>query len=369
MKVVLVSRDEDLYRCCRAALAGLDGFSSSELIVADTAAQVGADVYIWDYSPKLNLGASHEADHHLVLVDRQDLPRASRCLPPDLPLAIKPVSVATLASWMKRVGDCRRERGRQDFLAEGLHDFGTPLTAVSGYCDLLLADAIDPLTVRQREILDRMRNSVARLTRLHSEMRRSEMFERTTRRDSVANIQAASIEPCIDQAIHEIQILADKKHVTITAEIVRPSERIYFDPGQVEQVCSNLLENACKFVEEGGRIEIRGYPLHARNCLRVDVFNTGPRIAPEHLERIFDDYASFGSPGIGSRRGTGLGLAISRRIIERHGGKIWAENRQQGPAVSFVLPLSNLSVDPAPASARHKTPQRSYRKRLAAVPA
>jgi signal transduction histidine kinase len=364
MLVVLVSRDEDLQRGCRTALAGLDKSWSLEFSVADMAAQVGADAYIWDYSPKLNLWALNQADHHLVLVDRQDLPDASRCLPPGLPLAIKPVSLASLIGWMKRVAACCRERARQDFLAEGLHDFGTPLTAVSGYCELLLADAIDPLTVRQRAILGRMRNSLARLTRL-----RSEMSARTTGRGSEPHIEAASIQACIDQAIHEIQILADKKHVTIAAEIVPPPARIYFDPGQVEEVSCNLLENACKFVDEGGRIEIRGYPLHARNCFRVDVFNTGPRIPPEYLERIFDDYTSFGSQGIGSHRGTGLGLAISRRIIERHGGKIWAENRRQGPAVSFELPLSALSVDRAPGNARHKTPQQPYRKRMAAVPA
>jgi signal transduction histidine kinase len=365
MKVVLVSRDEDLCRSCRAALAGLAEFSPRELILAGAAPEAGADFYIWDYSPTLSPRAFfNEADHHLVLVDRQDLADASRCLPPGLLLAIKPVSVATLAGWMKRVGARRRERTLHDFLAEGLHDFGAPLTAVSGYCDLLLADAIDPLSARQREILDRMRNSLARLTRL-----RSEMFERTTGRHSVRNIEAAGIKACIDQAIHEIQILADKKRVTIAAEIAPPPEKIYFDPGQVEQVCCNLLQNACKFAEEGGRIEIRGYPLYARNCFRVDVFNTGPGIRPEHLERIFDDYASFGSQGIGSHRGTGLGLAISRRIIERHGGKIWAENHPLGPVVSFVLPLSALSVARAPASARHKTPQQPYGKRVAAVPA
>jgi signal transduction histidine kinase len=360
MKVLLVSRDEDLCRLCRAALTGLNESSPPELIVAGAGAQDDADFYIWDYSPKLNLRVLDGADHHLVLVERQDLPDASRCLPAGLPLAIKPVSVAALAGWMKRFGACRRERERQDFLAKRLHDFSTPLTAVSGYCDLLLADAVDPITTRQRAILDRMRNSLERLTRLHSEMwhskmwrsemLRSEMSERITGRDSLPHIEAASIEPCIDQAIHEIQILADKKRVTIAAEIVPPPERIYFDRGQVEQVCCNLLENACKFTEEGGRIEIRSYPLHARNCFRVDVFNTGPGIPPEHLERIFDDYASFGK-GTASHRGTGLGLAISRRIIERHGGKIWAENRQQGPAVSFELPLSALRVDRAPASA------------------
>jgi signal transduction histidine kinase len=364
MKVVLVSRDEDLCRLCRAALTGLGESSPPELIVAGAGAQHDADVYIWDYSPKLNLQVLDEADHHLVLVDRQDLPDASRCLPPGLPLAIKPVSVATLARWIKRFGAGRQERERQDFLAKRLHDFGTPLTAVSGYCDLLLADAVDPLTTRQRAIVERMRNSLTRLTRL-----RSEMSERIMGRDSLPHIEAASIEPCIDQAIHEIQILADKKHVTIATKIVPPPERIYFDRGQVERVCCNLLDNACKFTQEGGQIEIRGYPLHARNCFRVDVFNTGPGIPPEHLERIFDDYASFGSQGIGAHRGTGLGLAISRRIIERHGGKIWAENRQQGPAVSFELPLPALRVDRAPASARHKMPQRCYRKRAAVVPA
>jgi signal transduction histidine kinase len=158
MKVALVSRDEDVCRCCRAAVAGLDKSSALQLIVHDAGPGVSADFYIWDYSPKLNLRALNEADHHLVLVDRKDLPDAGSCLPPGLPLAIKPISLASLARWMKRAGACCGERRRQNSLAEGLHDLGTPLTSVSGYCELLLADAIDPLTTRQRAILDRTRS-------------------------------------------------------------------------------------------------------------------------------------------------------------------------------------------------------------------
>jgi signal transduction histidine kinase len=211
------------------------------------------------------------------------------------------------------------------------------------------------------------------------------------------------MEHCVEQAIHEVEISAASKRLQVVSFLAPPTRAMHFDRCQLEQVLSNLLDNACKFAHDGGRIEINGYPVSSErrcanvpriglerrpgfaspqvsfragcnsfesgcNYFRIDVFNTGPAIAPELLDRIFDEYATFVVNGGGNRSirsaersaetspkksaeksaergsigraGAGLGLAICKRIVEQHRGKIWAENRPEGPMISFLLPLS-----------------------------
>jgi signal transduction histidine kinase len=135
---------------------------------------------------------------------------------------------------------------------------------------------------------------------------------------------------------------------------------MYFEPEQLEQVALNLLDNACKFTPKIGLVEVTGYPYFwerrsnriqagthnerrgredgAANAYRVDIWNTGPAIPGDRLERIFEEYATYGNGG-GQQFGGGLGLAICKLIVQRHKGKIWAENRPGGPMLSFVVPL------------------------------
>ena len=137
---------------------------------------------------------------------------------------------------------------------------------------------------------------------------------------------------------------------------------MYLEPGQIEQVLVNLLDNACRFTPKRGSIEIRGYPFfwdrrtmllspmsrterryedcQSPNSYRMDIRGSGPPIPREHLERIFEEYTSYA--GGQDRSGGGLGLAICRMIITAHEGRVWAENTEQGPRFSFVLPIRSL---------------------------
>jgi signal transduction histidine kinase len=102
----------------------------------------------------------------------------------------------------------------------------------------------------------------------------------------------------------------------------------------VLQVLTNLIANAIKFTPAGGRIRVECE--HSNDMARISVTDTGPGIAPDLLEAIFERYRQGESS---DRRGLGLGLYISRTLIEAQHGKIWAESTLgQGTTVSFTLP-------------------------------
>jgi two-component system sensor histidine kinase KdpD len=105
---------------------------------------------------------------------------------------------------------------------------------------------------------------------------------------------------------------------------------------QMEQVFTNLISNSVKYAPANSLIRIRANI--EGECLRVQVSNQGPQIPPEHLERIFDKFYRIHEAD--RVTGTGLGLSICKGIIEAHGGKIWAENLNDGLAFNFTLPLT-----------------------------
>jgi signal transduction histidine kinase len=372
MRIGVVSSDQSLYEGVSAVLAELLPVHPQELILADPRIPPPqADLYIWDYSPEHGvpwLGVKTPS-HHLVLVDCKNLP--SIAVPgTGMMLIVKPFNKVSLSAAIEpflanlQRGtfvhiDESQERQWSDFLAKAVHDFRAPLTAATGYCGLLLNGELGPLTERQQEVLSRTQKSLTRLARMTSEVlqraaglqqkgqlkakggvpspvdqRNTEGRRLPARRPTV---EEGEMDRCIEQAIQEVQLVAAERNVRVTGHLTPAGRVMHFDEGQVGQVLSNLLENACKFTPSGGRIEVRGYP-QGSEFFRVDVYNSGPGISPGQLKRVFDEYASFGN---GS--GMGLGLAISKRIVEQHGGRIWAENEPGGLRVSFVLPVRSRS--------------------------
>jgi signal transduction histidine kinase len=387
MIVALISDDQRLYELCRAILTELSPEIEHQLFIpAPSVPLPSADVYIWDRLPELDVAlrlATEELHRHIFLIDRSDLEGAGAPLRGAM-LVLRPVTKAALAAWLEQAETFRAEpfpqsangkahtvalladanlrlqecdQDRTSFLARVMHDFRAPLTATNGYCGLLLAGELGPLTDIQKEVLTRTQNSLKRLARMTSAMFHLAVGWRVPR---VPNLKEGDIRECVEQAIHETQPLAIERRIQVTTELTPSTQAIYFDPEEVLQVLTNLLENACKFASKGGRIDVRGYPHfwerrsasadglvnaerrrgsnnHATpNAFRFDVSNTGPAIIPERLSRIFDEYTSFGGPEEG---GTGLGLAICKLIVQQHRGRIWAENHAAGPVISFVLPV------------------------------
>jgi signal transduction histidine kinase len=122
----------------------------------------------------------------------------------------------------------------------------------------------------------------------------------------------------------------------VTLEVGASSGRVLADTDRIVQTLANLLGNAIKFSQPGGVVRVEAVP--ESDLVTFTVRDQGRGIPSEKLERIFERFEQVDSSDARHMGGTGLGLAISRGIVERHGGRIWAESTLgEGTAVHFTL--------------------------------
>ena len=151
------------------------------------------------------------------------------------------------------------------------------------------------------------------------------------------SFERENVSDLVREVMEILAPLAEKKNISVTCE----GEMDVFaeiDLERIEQVLVNLLENAIKFSDEGGTIQM-GVRKEKEQVL-VTVTDHGIGISGESLEAIFEKFHTLpSSEGKGRRESTGLGLAISKGIISAHGGDIWAESIQdKGSTFFFTLP-------------------------------
>jgi signal transduction histidine kinase len=388
MDCALVTSDTSLAKLCRDVLAAVAGRNWT-LSTSDPADSVSpADFYLWDFDPDYSpRPAPNMAARHLYLVDPEALHSFRHVVGnTEANILLKPVTRPILAAYLALAVNSHEEcvssthslradrdemlqcliqanlrlqeydQERTNFLVRAIHDFRASLTALSGYCGLLLSEALGELTSDQSETIRRMQHSTNRLSRMANGMFELGVSRRVQRSP---DFRRADFLDCLEQANHEIAPFARDKNITIETDVAPTPSNLYFDTCQIEQVLINLLDNACKFTPRGGSIEIKGYPhfmdrrdsrqvtptlverrsrfSNEPNAFRIDIRDSGSRIQPDQLQQIFEEYTSSG--GKQDRSGGGLGLAICRFIVEQHGGRIWAENTEAGPLFSFTLPL------------------------------
>jgi len=132
--------------------------------------------------------------------------------------------------------------------------------------------------------------------------------------------------------------LARGKQLKLEKNVPLELPRLVADRTKVKQILLNLLSNAIKFTTQGRvLVSVQAEP----EAVRVRVSDTGIGIRQEDLTRLFEPFQQLDNPVARGAGGTGLGLAISKKFVELHGGKIWAESREnQGSTFHFTLPLS-----------------------------
>lgn len=229
----------------------------------------------------------------------------------------------------------RTDELRAALLSSVSHDLRTPLSSIKAAASSLLQKDVQWSEEERRSFAMAIEREVDRLNRLVSNLL------------DMSRIEGGALQPekewyPIDELIHDVvshvQARSGEREHPIMVRIEQDLPPVQLDYLQMDQVLTNLLENAMRYTPVNSPIEI-----HARvqnEKMLVSVADRGPGIPQGDEERIFDKFYSVATGEDKKRKGSGLGLAVCRGLIEAHGGRIWAENRQGGGAIfSFTLPL------------------------------
>ena len=233
-------------------------------------------------------------------------------------------------------------RVKSDFLAVMSHELRTPLNAIVGYTGLLSDGLSGPLTPLQERDLGRIGASARHLTNVVNDilaLARLDSGKDDVRRETV------SLSMLLNEVCGILEPLARARNIEFNCEAVAPIS-VHSDPHHLTQILINLGGNAVKFTQHG---EVRITPRVDDGRLIVSIADTGVGIAPEHLDRIFEEFWQVEQPLTRYNGGAGLGLAVSRRLARRLGGDITVES-SLGRGSTFTLTIPGARVHEAPAS-------------------
>ncbi|MGH2977336.1 MAG: ATP-binding protein [Gaiellaceae bacterium] len=223
-------------------------------------------------------------------------------------------------------------RLKSEFLANMSHELRTPLNAILGFSQVLDKRLFGELNEKQGEYVEDIRSSGNHLLSLINDVLDLSKVEAGQIELETAPF---SLREAIERGVVMVRERASKDGVAIAAEVEPEVQIVSGDERRIRQILFNLLSNAVKFTPAGGRIDVTA--ARADGEIQVAVTDNGPGVAPEDLDRIFEEFQQT-EAGAKQHEGTGLGLALSKRLIELHGGRIWVES-EVGVGSRFVFTL------------------------------
>jgi len=264
-------------------------------------------------------------------------------------------------------------RAKAEFLSNISHELRTPLNAIIGFSELLQQQTPGVLGEREARYIG------------HIHQAGKHLFHLITTILEFSNVEAGelTLQPVpvpVAETLEDVLLvtrgIARKKAQTVEARIEAALPPLLADPLRFKQVCFNLLSNAVKFTPEGGTITLTARRLSGQSgdlaarqtgtspecqvaqlpdCppadwLELKVADTGIGIKAEDLPRLFREFVQLDDPVTKRHEGVGLGLAFTRKMVELHGGRIWAESEGEGRGSTFavILPFAGVGPNPTP---------------------
>jgi DNA-binding response OmpR family regulator/signal transduction histidine kinase len=234
------------------------------------------------------------------------------------------------------------ERLKSDFVALVSHELRTPLTAIKGASQTVLRRLVPPEPERMRDLMRIVDEQSDRLQELIDNLLSLSQLEAGALR---LRRETVSLPTLIQGVVRQQR--ARLAGVRLQTELPHNLPPVSADPRRVEQVLSNLIENACTFSPLGAAVTVSA--VLDGTVVRVAVRDHGPGIAPAERERVFERFYQAAQPSTRRTGGTGLGLAICKALVEAHGGRIWADAAPGGGALlQFTLPaVTDEAVQPS----------------------
>jgi signal transduction histidine kinase len=240
---------------------------------------------------------------------------------------------------LERVEKLLREadRRKDDFLATLAHELRSPLAPIANMVEVMKrAEGDVELLRKARDTIGRQTGHIVRLV--------DDLLDvsRIARDRLVLRKELLELAPVVQQAVETCKALADELEHELSVSLPAEPVHLYADRVRLAQVLTNLLHNACKYTDRGGRI---GLTAERRGGeVIVSVKDSGCGIAPEMLPRIFDAFKNAEQRH--ALGGLGIGLTLARRLVEMHGGTIAAFSEGEGRGAEFVVRLPALAYKP-----------------------
>ena len=253
-------------------------------------------------------------------------------------------------------------RHKSEFLANMSHELRTPLNSILGFSELLQTQTFGPLTEKQARYVSNIHTSGRHLLALITDLL------------DLSKVEAGKIElypepvhlrVAIEAALTDIQPQAERKGLALELHVNAALPPLTADLLRFKQILYNLLSNAVKFTPDGGRIAVNARHVHSSpftvdsertsvsepstvsreqpsEFVEISVADTGIGIKPEDLSMLFQPFTQLEPTFVKRYQGAGLGLALTKRLIELHGGTLWAESAGEGRGSTFrvLLPLA-----------------------------
>ncbi len=251
-------------------------------------------------------------------------------------------------------------RAKSEFLANMSHELRTPLNHIIGFTELVVDKQFGALNEAQEEYLNDALHSSQHLLSLINDILDLSKVEAGKLALEVTDVDLRML---LENSLTMVKEKALKHRIRLSVDMDGVPDTIQADERKLRQIMYNLLSNAVKFTPDGGAVTLSARPLSLQGghwvtregqdvllpvgseegsmiqggWMEILVQDTGIGIRREDLERIFDPFERVESLSGGRHPGTGLGLSLTRRLVELHGGRIWAESEGEGKGSKFIF--------------------------------
>ncbi|MCD2174567.1 phosphate regulon sensor histidine kinase PhoR [Rhizobium sp. C4] len=224
------------------------------------------------------------------------------------------------------------ERMRSDFVANASHELRTPLASLQGFIETLQGPAKNDPKAGER-FLGIMLEQVQRMNRLVDDLL---SLSRLELKAHIAPSDRVDLLPLLGHVRDALQPLAASLDVEIVVDLPNDPVFVAGDRDELIQVFENLVQNACKYGQEGKRIEVTLTPATKGQGAEVSIRDFGPGIAEEHIPRLTERFYRVNVEASRSKKGTGLGLAIVKHILTRHRARLIVQS-EMGKGSVFTV--------------------------------